>query len=313
MSTKNIYLFKAVIRDTQTNTEVPVSSFKSLFNEIFQRENRNGALKLTYNDTEPIMLDILEDNEEYLFARLNRKRPNNSMQKRNYSTYATEDVLSPDEIENNGVEWFTYCILGYSHGILSIVNSKGAPTEGALARVFSRFNSRYTLETEAIPNQNLINELLDGRAPEINRVQINIAQPDAQILQGLFGFNDREILQAMGQNASSIVFEVRPNFRGALSNDVTIITRLVHMLQQNRNRYNSVVLSGKKSTGERQRQYDLYEEYFKYPINVEEYRQENGRKIEREKEQILHEYRFKMMNVYNEYKDIILAVSNREN
>ena len=83
------------------------------------------------------------------------------------------------------------------------------------------------------------------------------------------------------------------------------------MAQQNRNRYRSVVLSGKTTTGERQRQYDLYEEYFKYPISVSEYRQENGQKIEREKAEILRDYRLNMMNVYNEYKDIILAVSNR--
>lgn len=311
MSIKNIYLFKVVIRDTQTNTEVPVNLFKGLFQEIFDRESRNSALKLTYEDTEPMMLDILEDTNEYLFARLNRKRPNNSMQKRNYNTYLTTDVLQPDEIGSNGVELFTYCILGYSHGILSIVNSKGAPNEGALARVFSRYNNRFSLETEAIPNQDLINELINGRAPEINKVQIDIAQPDAQILQELFGFNDAEVLEAVGQNTSSIVFEVKPDFRGALSNDVNVITRLVRALQQNHNRYNSVVLSGKKSTGERQRQYDLYEEYFKYPISVSEYRQENGQKTEREKELILRDYKGNMMNVYNQYKDIILAVSNR--
>lgn len=56
---------------------------------------------------------------------------------------------------------------------------------------------------------------------------------------------------------------------------------------------------------------DLYEEYFKYPISVSEYRQENGQKIEREKAEILRDYRLNMMNVYNDYKDIILAVSNR--
>lgn len=75
MSTKNIYLFKVSIRDTQTNTEVPVQLFRGLLREIFDREGRNNALKLTYEDTEPMMLDILENTEEYLFARLNRKRP----------------------------------------------------------------------------------------------------------------------------------------------------------------------------------------------------------------------------------------------
>lgn len=311
MSTKNIYLFKVTIRDTQNNTEVPVTSFKALFQSVIDQHSRNGALKLDYQSSKPIMLDVLEHTDEFLFARLNRKRPNNSMQKRNYNTYQTTDVLAPDELGNSGVELFTYCILGYSHGILSIVNSKGAPSAGALARVFSCYNNRFSLETEGIPNQDLINELLEGRAPEINRVQVDIAQPSAQILESVFGFNENEILAEMGRNASSLVFEVKPEFRGALSYDPTIISRLIDVLRRNRGQYNSVVVSGKKDTGDRQRQYDLYEEYFKYPINVSEYRQENGQKIEREKELIQQDFRANMMQVYSEYKNIILTVSNR--
>ncbi|MEG1835978.1 MAG: hypothetical protein RR229_07650 [Oscillospiraceae bacterium] len=311
MSTKNIYLYKVSIRDTQNNADMPVESFYNLFKEVFDRESRNNALELTYQDSEPMMLDIIENTDQYLFGRLNRKRPNNSMQKRNYNTFVTTDVLSPDEIGNNGVEWFTYCIIGYRHGILSIVNSKGAPGEGALARVFSRHNNRYSLETDPIPNQNLINELLEGNAPEINRVQVDMAQPNAQMLQELFGFNDDEVLQAVNQNTSSLIFEVKPQLRGALTNDPNLVSRLIHALQQNRTRYTSVVLSGKKDAGDRQRKYDLYEEYFKYPITVTEYHQENMRKIENDKVDIQNDYRAQMMAVYNEYKDIVLAVSNR--
>ncbi len=311
MSTKNIYMYKVIIRDTENNNEVEVSRFKSLFQEVFNANSQNNALKLTYEDAEPIMLDILQDNDEFLFARLNRKRPNNSLQKRNYNTYETTDVLSPDEIGANGVELFTYCILGYSHGILSIVNSKGAPSEGALSRIFSRFNNRYSLETEGIPNQNLIRELLDGETPEINRVQIGIAQPNAQMLQHLFGFNDDEVLQAVSTNSASLVFEVKPDLRGSLTNDPSLIERLIDAFRTNRNHYHSVILSGKAESGDRQRQYDLYEEYFKYPISVSEYKQENGRKIEVEKTELQSKFRSEMMQVYNDYKDVILAVSNR--
>ncbi len=311
MSTKNIYLYKVIIRDTQENREVPVNVFKGLFEEIFNREQHNNAITLTYQDTEPMILDIIEDTNEYLFARLNRKRPNNSMQKRNYRTFEITDVLLPNEVDNNGVEWFTYCILGYRHGILSLVNSKGAPNEGAFARVFSMYNHRYLLETEGIPNQDLLQELLNGRSPEINRIQVNIPQPDAQILQGLFGFNDAQVLQAIRENTSRLVFEVKPAFRDALIDNVGLITRLINALQHNRNRYTSVILSGKPTANERQRQYDLYEEYFKYPITVNEYRQEDGRKVEVAKEIILQDYRNNMMTVYDEYRDIILAVCNR--
>ena len=96
---------------------------------------------------------------KYLFARLNRKRPNNSMQKRNYNTYETADVLPPDEIGNNGVEWFTYCILQISfmaflifYFLLSlkemsvlvgaIHNDKGAKTDKEIKELKEKIQSK---------------------------------------------------------------------------------------------------------------------------------------------------------------------------
>lgn len=55
--------------------------------------------------------------------------------------------------------------------------------------------------------------------------------------------------------------------------------------------YNSVVLSGKSNTGERQQKYDLFEEYFKYPISINEVIHENGRIRERGRAQLQMDYR----------------------
>lgn len=311
MSTKNTYLFKIIVRDTRVGREVPPAEFKDLFEDIFRNNLRNNALKLTADNIEPMVLDVIENTDEYLFARLSRKRPNNSMQKRDYTTYLISDVLEPGEIGNNGVEWFTYCIIGYRHGILSIVRSKGAPTEMALAQIFYRYNNRYVLETEAIPNQDLIKELLDGRHPEINRVEVEVAQPSAQMLEQAFGYNEREVIERVRRQTSSITFDIKPNFRDSLLDQPDYIRQLVNALRRNHNRFNSVVISGKRDAKEKQRRYDLFEEYFKYPITVNEYQQENGEKIERDKRIILTEYRTAMMNVYDNYRDIILAMTNR--
>lgn len=312
MSTKNVYLYKVIIKDTHNrNEEIPVANFKGLIDAILNDNMINDAINLTPNDAEPVIMDIMENNDAYLFAKLNRKKPNNSMQKRNYNDYTTTDVLNEDELQNSGVELFTYCILGYDHGILSIVRSKGAPNEGILSRIFTVFNNRYSLETESVPNQDLIAELLNGNAPEINKIQVDIPRPDAQILQQVFGLNEGEVLNAVHRNTASLVFEVKPEFRGALCDDTTIITQLIEVFRRRRNNYNSVKLSGKPDGSTRQRQYDLYEEYFKYPITVSEYRQEGGRKVEIEKQELQNSYRREMMNIYNDYKEVIVVVCDR--
>lgn len=311
MKLRNVLMFKIEIRDTANNTNMPVDSFKKLFDEVFNEKCRNNSMTLTERDQDPMVLDIIENTEEYLFGRLNKKRPNFSIQKRNYDTLAITDILSPDEVNSNGVELFTYFILGYHHGILSIVDSKGAPNEKALGRIFAIHNSQFQYEAYPIPNRHLLSNLIDGKAPVINKIRVDIARPSAQILQQLFGFGEEEVIQTVQQNTASMVFEVKPQLRGALTNNTKFIGRLVQAFQDNHDKYKSVILTGKKDDGDRQRRYDLYEEYFKYPITVEEYKKEGGREVERDRIHIQNQYRDKMKLAYDEYKKMILAVSDR--
>lgn len=98
MSKKNVYFYKIEIVNSQSGVAVPVEQYKDILTEIFARECVNNSVNLTYEQTEPILMDVIENTDEYLFARLSRKRPNNSIQKRNYATRKTTDVLAPDEI-----------------------------------------------------------------------------------------------------------------------------------------------------------------------------------------------------------------------
>ncbi len=312
MSKKSIYFYKVEIKNAQTNTTVQTDNYRQILTDIFNRECINGSLKLTLDQYDPIVMDVLENTDEYLFARLSRKRPNNSMQKRNYKTFETTEVLTPDEIESNGIECFTYCILGYSHGVLSISNSKGAPGAEAFSFLLATYNRSYYAECIGIPNNDLIKELLDGKAPKVTRISIDMARPSAQMLQQLFGFNDAEVITAVNRKTASLVVDVKPDFRDHLIDDRSIISRLIRSLRNNQARYNTIKISGKKDNNSPQREYDLYEEYFKYPIEIKEYRQEGGKKIEISKAEILRDYKLKMANIYDQYKEVLLLFAEPE-
>lgn len=306
MAKKNIYFYKIEIKNAQTGAIIGATDYYDIMTDIFNRECVNGSIKLTHDQADPVLMDVLENTDEYLFARLSRKRPNNSIQKRNYRTFETTEVLQPDEIESNGIECFTYCILGYSHGVLSVANSKGAPGAEAFPMLLATHNRNYCAECTGIPNNDLIRELLDGNAPKVTKISIDMARPNAQILQGLFGFNDAEVITAVSMKTASLVVDVRPDFRGHLIDDPSIIAKLINSLRMNQAAYSAIKISGKKDNNSPQREYDLYEEYFKYPIDIKEYRHEGGRKIEISKADILREYWLKMTDVYTHYKESIL-------
>lgn len=309
MPKKSVYLFKVAITNTRTHDEIPVADYRDLFAQILNNAN-NHALDLTYHG-EPMYLDVIENTDEYLFARLGRKRLNNNMQKRDYQTGATTEVLAPDEIVSSGIESITYCILGYSHGILSLVNSKGAPREDIFSKMFALYLGNYTLETEPLLNDDAIRELRTGRAPVINHIHFDIAQPDPQIMQHLMGFNDDQVINEVCRGTSSLVIDIKPEYRGKLTDDPSLIERIIDAFRTNRHRHSTVRISGKKDGHGSQREYDLYEAYFKYQIDITETRQEGGRKVEIDKETLQRAYRAEMMNIYNSNKPVILAMSNR--
>lgn len=312
MGKKNVYMHKIVIKQAGMENEIPITNLKPLLRNIFQEHCKNRAIQLSFeSEMDTVLMDILEDTDEYLFARLSKKKRNNSMQKRNYQTYNIMDVLDPAEIGTSGVEWFTYCIMGYKHGILSIVNAKGAPNDRMLGRLFAKYNPQYELETHPIPNNDLISEMLDGKTPEITKISLSIARPDAQIMEQLFGFSESEIINSMGKKTNEMTIEIKPDIRGSLLNDKPLIIRIVELLRENHKKYEKVKVSGRPQKGDRIREYDLYEEYFKYQISVNEYKIEGGDKVERNKDELCGDYKSSLIGVYRKHKHVLQALSNR--
>lgn len=311
MSTKNVYFYKLSLYDTQSRQEMNLTQTKTIIEQIIANNVQNNAVSLSYNDAEPIVMDVLQQTNDYLFARLSKKRRNNSIQRRNYNTLETSPVLTPAEEDNNGIEIFTYCILGYNHGILSIAKNQGAPNEEAFNRMFSKYNDSYYLEIDSVPNNQLINEIYNGTNPQINRMTIEIPTPNAEILEKVLGASDSEILQSVQQKTNIISFEIRPEKRGALCDEPSVIQKVINLFKAGKDTFSKVVLDAKPDSKTRQKRYDLYEEYFKYPININEYHMENGRKVENPKEQIQADYKNEMINIYNNYREYILTICNR--
>ena len=311
MSKKSVYFYKVTITERETGRELPVREYRDLFCDILSREGANGTVNLTFHQQEPVWMDVVENTEHHLFSRLSRKRLNNSLQKRNYQSGRVAEVLAPDERANSGVECFTYCLLFYECGVLAIANAKGAPHDEAFTMMFALYQKGYTLETAAIPSHDMVQELLHGRAPQINRIHVDIAMPGAQLLSEVFGFADEEVIAAMGRKTAGLAIDVKPDFRDHLIAEPDLITRLIGLLRNTQGRYNNIKITGKRDGEHGQREYDLYEEYFKYQIDIREYRQENGRRVEASRSRIQREYKEKMMEVYAHYRTEILAFADR--
>ncbi len=72
MSRKNVYFYELVIEDAQTGATIPVDQYRDILVGIFSSNCINNSVELTYEQTEPVLMDILENTDEYLFVRLSR-------------------------------------------------------------------------------------------------------------------------------------------------------------------------------------------------------------------------------------------------
>ena len=115
----------------------------------------------------------------------------------------------------------------------------------------------------------------------------------------------------MSKNASILSFEVKPDSRQPLFSDAENIVNLVKTLKKHKSEYTSVKITGKSNANESQREYDLYEECFKFEMNIQEYYTENGIKHERNKKILLNDYENGMKKLYDDNKALLCAIAER--
>lgn len=308
MASKKMYFFSVTCRDSSTKANKSMSEFRSAINLIIDKKSINNALDISIDKNEPMIMDILERNDEYLFVRLSKKRKNNSVQKRDYSTYEARSVLTPEEEESQGIELFTYCILGYSHGVLTLVKAQGAPSESAFNRLL--YGTQLELDIENIPNSKLIDELYAGTTPEVNGITVEIPTPSAAMLQQLFGVSDKALLESIHNNTASVVICAKPQLRSSLLQGRKSVKDLIGGLSQKQG-YKQIKINAKPNSNTKIREYDLFEKYFVYPIEIAEKRRVDGQDIEYTREEMQQEHLRAMCKVYDSYKDLIIAICGR--
>lgn len=282
MAIKKVYFFKVTLRDKDGN-DVDYKELKSLFINIidlnaFERENFK-AIDLTVEDEyRHIIWDVFEYKNSRLFGRLSKQRPSNSILKRDYKTMAKENIGNGDELAG-GIEQYTYGSLDYETGIFSLVGALGAPNEKALSNVFWKYNRNYQIELVPIPNAQAIRNVYEGENSEITRVEIDAPLPDTGILQNVFKWDDKELLDAVGDRNLHAAIVLRPLSRkGKITIDSDETRGLLDCITKNKGGYNRARVKAKTRTLSL-REYDLFEQNFSYPIDITIYHMvENKRK-----------------------------------
>ncbi len=308
---KSAYFYALEVKEKGNDTLQPLSLFKTIVEGIVKSQNTQGGYCTvdisSPDDNMKTVIDIFDYKDEYLFCRLSKQRPTNTVVGRDYDTLKTEPVMGnfPDNVK--GIENYSFAYINYQTLIAEVVTSQYSPSETAIEN-FIKKNSNYYVESKAIPNRVGIDCIFQHRKPTISSFTVDIPTPDSAILES-FGFSDTDITNLFGNDIRAKI-TIAP-LQGTIlaSNDAA--QALVGKIRQFASATNVILKARSESV--KTREYNLYDETFKYDISIPTSHTVKGNVISYSEAKLIEIARNRLIENYNEKYDIIVPLANRSN
>ena len=267
------------------------------------------VLDLTYNTKTRYVADIFKYKRKYLFMRISNQKPSGSYLRRDYSTNIPENVLNGVSDDDEGLELYTYVLLDYATGILSIVNQKGAPNYGVINLMLKKYNDDYRIEFKPIPNPDGISRIYEAEEPKISMVEVEIPVPKPELLEQVFGWNHDEIQRVQG-NGLKATMKISSIDRRIITDSGEDSRNLIDSIKGNLGNFKKAKIRAKAS-GEKTRDYSFFDENFSYPIDIPIYKNTSGEKISYSADELIEIYEEKLEETYRENKGLLISLADR--
>lgn len=304
MARKTVYFYAIYLKDRK-GTEHDYGLIQSKINKVFTdnciNNGKNDALILEEGDNQ-VTLDVLSNDGDYLFGRMGRIKENNTMQFRHYSTLSTEEVLDQKTARMKGVEVFTYFLLDYNTGILSMVLGQSAPRARYINNILSKYDNEFITDIEAIGDPSIIKQIFNNDI--LAEIAYTIAVPNSQVLgEDVIGLSRKQITAIKKSNTKQLQVVLKPESRGIMAQGTELVKSIVKPFVDEREKYKSVRIKAKELDGYMQ-DYDLLDSYCTYKININ-LSKDSGR------QEMENEFFEKLLAAYREQRNILTAFSDR--
>lgn len=319
MGTKKVEFRKVSLYELGTDKEISYKKLKPLFQNILKKHgidnDKCSSIDLdpdiTASDVKPkLILDVLRDDNETIFGRICRQKDRTAILRRDYETLKARDVLTNSQAVRVGIETFTYFILEYKTGILSIVMAKDVPGASSLNKLFLEY-SKYYISLENIPNKNGIELFYESKSPEISQFEFDIANPDAELLQKVLKIDEKQLIDTIknGVKNARIILKAEPYKK--IETDKKNIKRALTELTKKKNCYENVRVKGRSEDFD-SHIYDLQDEYFSYPIKVKTFHSVDGKQVEYSLDEVTKQFQDGIKKAFEEYRELIVAIAKRD-
>lgn len=309
MAKRTVYFYKVNLFKTKGHSEQDFTDLKGLYDKVFLDNCVKSSLGLDDDDSRAT-LDILSNDDNYFWGRLGKEKDNNTMHIRDYTTYTTTVVLPPDSLESKATEVFTYFILDYTLGILTMAAGQSAPSHTALNRILSKYNKSFYTEFQEIPNQKAYEQLF-RRSSVISQVQYSIPVPSPAALAQLnLGLTRQQLADLMKTSTKTATITIKSDSRRHLTKDLDLIKDIVTGFIASKDKFEKIKITGRNNHISRH-EFDLKEELFSNNIDVPYHEIIDKRRVPLDIEVIAHKYFEKMRSLYMDNRERLAIIVDR--
>ena len=304
-----IYFYSVDVTSSMSG-EVVNNKLYEIFSDVFEKNAVNNSLRLA-SGTEFITMDILQNDENFLFARVGKIKPTAEMHLRNYDDYTCENILTPEQSGKFGVEIFTHFILDYVKGIIGFISGQSAPQPIILNNIVNQYTQTYVMELKNIVSENSVRDLL-APGSEITKFSYSFVVPEAGYLEKL-NVPESAILQLATDEEFEVYVQVKSKkYRKALifENEKmgAFIDNMMHVFSKDK-KLKNLSLSGKTANSST-KDYKLMEQEFNAKVRI-------GFEVD-DKGQIMYDsdtFRDRVLEVmlseYKKNRDKLLLLANK--
>ena len=310
---KKVNFFTVDLYESVNSTRRDYKEIKDLLvaiiDENTSKHNNFWVLDLTRDNELHYVADIFSYKDNSLFMRVSSQKPSGGYLRRDYTTNVPAGVLEGTSEDKEGIEVYTYALLDYETGIFSIVNQQSAPSHRIINYFFTKYNVNYFMDFKAIPNPDGISRIYEAVEPRISQVEIEVPVPSAEVLEQMFGWDAKDIMDIQG-NGLKATMKLSSVDRKVITDTDGETKGLIDCIKSRITDYNKAKVRAKAS-GVKTRDYSFFDENFSYPIEIPSYTIVSGQRYYYSADDLISIYRDNLQVAYNDNKGLLRAISDR--
>lgn len=234
MAIRKVHYYTVEIRNVNGGRVLTLEEVRDLLNGIFNEnciDEDNGIRHLAINPNANILdrttMDIISNDENFLFGRVGKFKDPSASLVRNIQTYEVSSVGDNQRF----LEIYTYFIMDYQHGIIGYINGQSAPSVYLLQEIVKLNNANYEMTLGNIVSGETVRALVTPGST-LGKINYSYRVPDIRVLTYL-GLDRNTVDYLSDTDYQTVEISIKNANRHSLTGNINIIRNLVDSFSRN--------------------------------------------------------------------------------